>query len=134
MNPYSFTVSLRLSGARFDPDSASTQLGMVPKWKHVSGEKRIAPSGRELSGFYETNACSYLLCQKRVGSLSEFISEQVSMLEEKSVSFRQIAESGGKAEFFVGLYVSGNSGEVIRYNLLERLGALGIDLSLDIYG
>lgn len=133
MSSCSFTVSLRVSGIEFDPELVSYKLGITPRWKQLAGNKRIAPSGKELPGFYEVNKCSYQLCERREGSLSDFISEQIIKLESCSLSFRELAKSGGKAEFFIGLYISGNSGEVLKFDVLERLGALGVDLSLDVY-
>lgn len=101
MNPYSFTVSLRISGVEFDPDLVSSQLEITPKWKQVAGKKRVAPSGQELSGFYETNKCSYQLCERREGDLNEFIFEQANKLESCSLSFRDLAYSGGGGQSFL---------------------------------
>ena len=48
--------------------------------------------------------------------------------------FCEIRAGGGSVEFFVGWFLKGgNSGDAFEPELLARLGALDIRLSLDIY-
>ncbi|WP_256388442.1 hypothetical protein [Pandoraea sp. PE-S2R-1] len=37
-------------------------------------------------------------------------------------------------EFFIGWFSTGNTGETLDFELLKKLGELGIDLALDVYG
>jgi hypothetical protein len=45
----------------------------------------------------------------------------------------QVATSGGYAESFVGLFGDRNFGFVLPAPMVQRLGAIGLNLSLDIY-
>jgi hypothetical protein len=63
--------------------------------------------------------------------------EKISALADKMEPHRKFLSrfrsQGGRAEFFVGWYFVGNSGDVLSSDLMARLAKLKIDLSLDIY-
>ncbi|SEA75069.1 hypothetical protein SAMN05216411_1274 [Nitrosospira multiformis] len=55
------------------------------------------------------------------------------LLQHKEI-FRRIREDGGRAEFFIGWFSSGNTGDTFSHDLLRKMGELKIDLALDVYG
>ena len=61
-----------------------------------------------------------------------FLSQAVALLSEHRSLFREIRDTGGRVEFYIGLTAGGGMlGETIAYDLLHSLGDLGVDLSLD---
>lgn len=128
-----YTISLRIKGDHFAPDLVSASLGLPAQWKQKMGEQRRAPNGQCLDGFYETNYSSFLLCRKERGLLSEYLEKNLYQLESKKDTLNQVTKSGNSVELFIGWYGENHIGDILSGQLLSRLGALGISLSLDIY-
>jgi hypothetical protein len=66
-------------------------------------------------------------------ALEVFLTEQLARLKKVEKYFRHIRKTGGRIEFFVGLFSEKNMGAQVPSSLLATMGKLGIDLSLDIY-
>ena len=67
---------------------------------------------------------NYMMCLDRV----------VDSLLQHETLFRRIRDGGGNAEFFIGWFSTGNTGDTLSHDLLKKLGDLQIDLALDVYG
>ncbi|MBT1539272.1 hypothetical protein B7R78_0019905 [Ralstonia solanacearum] len=57
----------------------------------------------------------------------------VGLMQYKNV-FQAIRRDGGRAEFFIGWYSTGNTGDTFDSELLKQIGELEIDLAFDVYG
>lgn len=106
---------------------------MEPKWQHKKGEQRMTPKGTLLDGTYDLNYCSFSLNAYEGEELHEMLDRIAENLLSHEAFFSQIQNEGGRAEFFVGWYSTGNTGDVLNNNLLNKLAKLKIDLALDIY-
>ena len=65
--------------------------------------------------------------------IEDFLGQQVQLLREAKTFLKTIRKSGGRTEFFIGLFSERNIGVELPSSLLGSMAELGIDLSLDIY-
>ncbi len=134
MHAFRFSVSLRFFTQTVEPDEICALLGLKPKWMHRIGEPRVNPKGTLLGGVYEISYCSFRLTQVDGEGLNDMLSRVVQSLTQHKKIFHRIRDGGGRAEFFIGWYSSGNTGDTFDHGLLEKLSDLKIDLALDVYG
>jgi hypothetical protein len=112
---------------------------MEPKWTHQIGEPRITPDGELLGGVYDCNYCSFSLWRQNDENVDTEVLESVlSKMTDRLIvhkdMFLRIKNGGGSVEFFVGWFAGSNNGAIFNAALLKRMGELGLDLSLDVYG
>ena len=139
MYPYKFTVSLRIWHPQMDPELISKNLKLKPSIIHKAGEPRMTPNGIVLKGmnkenYWLANFHNYKNISTKKISLENYLFDQITILETSASFFRRIRRSGGRIEFFVGIFCNKkNIGAEFPFALHAALGKLGIDLSLDIY-
>lgn len=134
MNAFKFKISLRFFGKSFDPHELSAQLGIEATYIRKIGERRITPKGTILDGVYDESYCSFDIGRNAKEGLCEVLERAANSLLCHKDLFHRIRGSGGRIEMFIGWFSSGNSGEVLPYDFMAKLGDLGIDLALDVYG
>jgi len=134
MNPFDFSVSLRVFSNNIDPSEVSSTLGLEAEGEHRKGEPRRRPDGVLLKGVYEANYCSYHVKRHGDEELHETLARFTDSLMKHKDVFRKIFVDGGKAEYFIGWFTFGDSGDIFKHDLLGKLGALHIDLALAVYG
>jgi hypothetical protein len=137
MNPYRFKVSLRIRHPSLNPVEITSALGINPSRSWIAAEPRFTPSGSPLDVI---NRESYWTAELIAGNseengLSSAIAAVLDRLSPHAPFLARLNAEGGGAEFFVGWFCDAtNFGEVFGPHLLGRLAALGIGLSLDVYG
>ncbi len=134
MYPYDYALSLRIKHPEVDPQTFTDTLGRQPEVAWRAGERRTTPNGDLLEGHrtysYWTSRCT----SPDDSDIEAFIRRTIDELKPHRAFFINIRDSGGKVEFFVGLFVGyANMGFTLTHDLMSELGCLGIDLSLDIY-
>jgi hypothetical protein len=134
MHAFQFSVSLRFFSLIITPSEISEHLGLKPKWAHEKGAPRTTPKGVILGGVYDRSYCSFSLIRQGDEELHEMLSRVADEFFQKKDFFHQVRESNGRSELFIGWYSSGNTGDCFNHVLLSKLGELGIDLALDVYG
>jgi hypothetical protein len=67
-------------------------------------------------------------------TLTDSLLRCLELLEPHRAFLDQLVRTGGYIEVFVGWFMGGNTGEALGSELLQRMGNLGVSLSLDIYG
>lgn len=134
MHAFRFAVSLRVFSQTVDPSEICEQIGLEPKWKHTIGEPRKNLKGLLLGGVYDCSYCSFSLIRNGDEELHEMLDRIVDGLLQHETLFRRIRDGGGRTEFFIGWYSTGNTGDTFSNALLSKLGVLQIDLALDVYG
>jgi hypothetical protein len=138
MYTYRYAVSLRISHPNFAPEYISGKIRIQPSHSWMAGTRRSTPKGEPLKGVNEeTYWTSDLHKGKTLQSakipLEDFLVQQVRLLQKRKSFLKQIRETGGRTEFFVGLFPTKNMGAELPSSLLARMADLGIDLSLDVY-
>lgn len=136
MAEYRYAISLRVSHPSMDLEAISNALEIEPRVLWKSGGARRTPKGVPLPGVYETGFWSARLSNGTSADqdLPSALSAALDRITKAASLFIEIAETGGRVEFFIGWFFDeGNSGEVLDHRLLSRLAALKIDLSFDVY-
>ncbi|MDR3157488.1 MAG: DUF4279 domain-containing protein [Zoogloeaceae bacterium] len=138
MHPFCFSVSLRTFSKSPDPTVAPTEIAakleMNPEYIHKMGERRTTPDGMFLEGIYDENYCTFSLDRKGEEELNEMLARIIIELLPHKNLFHRIRSEGGRAEFFIGWFSTGNTGDTLGHDMLKKMGDLGIDLALDVYG
>lgn len=138
MYPYHYNVSLRIWHPTLTPADISETLEMSPARSWEAGGQRSTPKGNLLEGKNkETYWCAPTHKEKHLFSktalLEQSIEKLVHNLRKHRSFFQKIRETGGRIEFFIGLYATQNSGCVFSSSLLKLIAELEIDLAFDIY-
>ncbi len=94
----------------------------------------MSPKGVSLGGVYETSYCSFEIPQQTGEELSEMLDRVTNELTPHLELLSKIRACDGRIEFFIGWYSEGNTGDVFSYELMRKLGELGVDMAFDIYG
>src|SRR5215831_21088118 len=134
MNPYQFNLSLRIKHPERDLSDLYEKLSTVsmlkPKRIWKAGDARMTQDGRTLEGKYTESYCYFSVFdeprESNVDSLSSAMERVTDVLLPYKADFDSHTSSGGKLEFFVGLYVNANSGEEFSPGLIKTIGNLGI--------
>lgn len=134
MHALKFEISLRFFTKIVDPSEIYTELGLRPKWQHTIGEPRKTPKGDLLEGVYDSSYCTFCFNRRKNEQLHEMLDRIVDELLLHKELFDKIRNTGGRSEFFIGIYLIDNNGDTLTHKLLCKIAKLGIDLALDIYG
>jgi hypothetical protein len=134
MNDFNFKAALRFFGASFDPVILSDILNMTPAHMWKAGERRRTPKGTELEGWREQSYCSFDIDRHNGEDLSATLHRMVSAFTKHKTLFKDLRTDNIRIEIFVGWFSPGNTGSTLSCKLMSKLGALGIDLALDVYG
>ncbi|WP_243366542.1 DUF4279 domain-containing protein [Fundidesulfovibrio soli] len=134
MNPFKFSVSLRFWSKSIDCIEIANVILLQPDISHKAGEQRKTPKGTLLDGIYKENYCVFRIERQDDEDLSELLERIADDLLPYKDLFDRVRDEGGVAEFFIGWFTSGNSGDIFNHQLLQKLGELSIDLSFDVYG
>jgi hypothetical protein len=120
MEIFRFAVSLRLSHPTITPDEITSELGVKPR------HARTKPQG----GFYWCSDSEKGEDNELISAIDKFL----DLLEPHARFLHNFRSTGGTVELFVGWFTSQRSGGVeLPADRLAEMGALGIDLSLDVY-
>jgi hypothetical protein len=135
MNPFRYSISLRLRHPSMDPEAISTALGETPRFSWKAGDRRRTPAGQVLEGLNDT---TYWCSESIDGDGFELvytIGSNLESLESHRSFLTDFCSTGGELEYFIGWYTDGrNTGETFDSDLLRRLADLQIDLAFDVYG
>lgn len=105
-------------------------FGMDPRWLWRAGELNLrAKPPRARSASY----CSVEWLDTD-GPIAMALGDALDALAPLRAELADIVTSGGKLDFFVGLFVERSLGVLLSPPLLGRMAEAGIALQLDIYG
>ena len=127
-----YKVSFRVRSPSIDPHEIASGLVMEPEWAHKVGAMRTTPKGAKLGGVYKETYCSFPIVPHEGEGLNHLLARVASEFEDKEI-LSMVFNSGGRCEFFIGWFSSSNTGELFPCELLMKLGALRIDLAIDVY-
>lgn len=115
MTSTKFSVSLRIFHPSIDPDSISRKIDVEATRRWRVGEPKTTPTGERLIGVnHESYWCGSLPLRNR-RRLGSALSEAVDRLSRHRSFLREVEESGGKAELFIGCFSNGDWGaELLR--------------------
>lgn len=134
LNDYRFVVSLHIMHPSVAPQSISAALGLTPKRTGCRGDQRRSPAGVLRAETYDANHWTADLPIQDGSDVAEFLTGFVdSQTHEARSLTRQIADTGGAVELFIGLFATRCCDFAIPPESLRLLGEAGITLRLDYY-
>lgn len=133
MNPYRFDVLFRVFHPKMDPDEISMQLGMTATRKWRAGDQRRTPKGQPLEGIYKSSYCFFTLAREKRGGLPELMEKFIKRVSRHKAFLATITSTKGRLELYISMFPTKNSGEILDWRMLDRLGKFKISLALDIY-
>ncbi|MES9903775.1 MAG: hypothetical protein ABW168_14005 [Sedimenticola sp.] len=133
MTTDNYDVSLRVRHLTLNADVICDGVGLPPSRKWSVGEQRSTPKGKILEGCYKESYCSFKLSHGTDESLSEFLMRITSGLKNNASFKEKIISSGCDIEYFIGWYITKNTGDTFNQEFLKDIATLGISLAFDIY-
>lgn len=127
------SISLRLFSEAIGAEAMLSGVGLEASVTHNKGKPRQTPKGTPLDGVYSESFAVFPLVKNDNRWLSESIKECIARLAHAQNLFTEIKVTGGRAELFIGWFLSGSSGDILTSSLLLEVAGLGLDLSFDIY-
>jgi hypothetical protein len=133
MHPYKFYLSFRVFHPRESVARINKVVGLKPRVQNDVGVRRATPKGHLLDGTYDRTYCSYKLKDGMNSSLLACLSSWNLYFARRKLGLKKLSRSGGKLEYFLGLYIKSNGGLELDPKLIADAGRLGITFALDIY-
>ena len=97
-------------------------------WREGELDSRARPPRRRSSSY-----CS-VRWPNRGGSLEHALEDALAALAPLQAELAELCATGGRFDFFAGLFFLRTMGVALPPALLARLGATGVELQLDLYG
>jgi hypothetical protein len=130
-----FSASFRAHHPTKTAQEVVGQFGLQAKIMHSVGSQRMTPKGNLLNGVYERTYVSFPMDVDEYDSVEKFLLQMLNadFLKDEAC-LRDFVSTGGRLEFFLGIFCENNGGIEFDTDLMGRLAAKGVSLSLDIYG
>jgi hypothetical protein len=133
MNPYRFKLLLRAWHPRLTAAKVCQLIDLRPVVSRSIGERRATPKGRLLRGINSSTYCTFELAKGSDRRLTAALRDSNARLISRTREIRSFLKSGGTLEYFIGLFVKGNSGLVLEPELVKQAAKLEIRWAFDIY-
>jgi hypothetical protein len=129
-------ASFRLASEMLDPDEVSRITGLTPTLAYRKGDRRQLDDGREASpyriGMWSLDSAGGV---PDTAPLDEHLNWLLDCLEPAAAALAPLMGGGTQADFFCGYFMSEwNAGWTLAPTTLQRIGTLGAELGVDIYG
>lgn len=134
VDSYRYKVSLRVFHPTRRAEEIATNVGLKGHILQSVGEPRKAPKGEKLNGIYDRTYVTFNLEETHKEGVVELLRKTLEVtLVGKTPYLSELVETGGKVEFFVGMFGDENIGLEIDAGLISDLASARIAVSLDIY-
>ncbi len=140
MPDYMFCVSLKISHPKIEPIEITKELNIEPDSYHKIGEPRITANGRRLKRNYDSMFWRYDFTRgKKVNAkdilFEDFIAAKNDELGKHKAFFKNLKETGGTVEYFVGWFSvdSINMSIYLNPTVLSNTADLGVSIVLCAY-
>lgn len=132
MRPSQYDVKLRFWHPKRRIEEIVKTLRLKPEWGWNQGDPRRTPRGKVLEGLRLDSYLTIDVKGHRDGPAAA-VERQTKRLASRRRLLRAFARSGGEIEYWVSIFEENNSGEVFPHALLEFLGRLNINLSVEVF-
>jgi hypothetical protein len=134
MHPYKFKLSFRVHHPTVLSAKIVALIGRKPSVRWDVGAQRMSPKGNLLDGIHDRTYCSFPVSEGLDSTLVGSIRSWNRFLFTKKSGLAKLRRSGGRFDYFLGIFINSNAGLVVPPEVLREVGALGIELGLDMYG
>ncbi len=137
MHPYTFRVSLRANHPSRDLSFLSELFSLKCRHGWTAGDERVTPKGTPLGGLRKESYWSAHVTEDETSSeqwqLEDILERSVAEVLGQSTELSGFFATGGRLNYFVGLYGSRNYGLNFSPELMGKLVSAKIELQLDVY-
>jgi hypothetical protein len=133
MGPQRTVLSLHLHHPTRDLSTACAALGLVPRHIWTRGDEHQTPKGTKIGGIRDSSYCSIELGITSQEPLSDKIEAALALLRPHRGILRELSSEGGRLTFFIGWFCDEDTGEALRWQTLDEMSDLRIELGLNIY-
>ncbi len=137
VQPYSYTVSLRVWHPNLDPAEITSALALSPSRTWKAGERRTSPKGQLLEGIWDRSYwCSSVLLGPAHAvdePLERALARLTLRLNDARAFLLRVRAEGGVAEYYVGVHAPESFGYTFGPELLNGCAELGLALSVEVY-
>lgn len=134
MADFDYKVSFRVTHPSRTADEISAMLELTPRHCWNVGEPRATPKGTLLGGIRDRSYCSFPMGEGEDGRVASCVADALEALAPHDDYLSELRKTGGTFDFFIYWEADRSAGEAFPPDLLLKLGQLGIELQLDIYG
>ena len=131
---YNYALSFRAHHPTLSAKEVRAVFRMRPKISRRVGEPRRTPRGNLLKGVWKNTYLCFEVTVRVGEELPDAIERILKKLRKRSKEIQAFRASGGRMDFFIGIFVERNKGVTFEPDLLAELADVGIELQLDIYG
>ncbi len=131
--PFKYSIELQFRHPDIDPVRIATELNMKPSHSWKNGDLRVTPDGQKTGGIRKGSYANFRICEGYDGEFASALDFWVNNLESSAEFFRECRKSGGAIIFYIYWYPNGDTGEVLKPELLSRISNLGIELGINVY-
>jgi len=125
-------ISLRVWHPSMPAGEIALKLDLVPRFSWTAGDSRPASSD---GGVHEKTYVSMPLVRGADVELDEELLRLCSLLTCKAPFLSRIVQDGGKAEFYVSLFMTEGMGNFeLDYGVLREISGFGLGVSVEMYG
>jgi len=122
-------ASLRIIHDDLDPEEITRQLGTQPSWSWRKGEPRGKGKRPSHIGIWGLSTEKYVESR----DLRRHLDWLISQMSGKEETFAQLRARGYRLDVFCLWQSRGQGGPTISPKNMRGLGALGLELGIDIY-
>jgi hypothetical protein len=138
MNAYEFKVSLRITHPIMNPEIITDTIEIPPSRYWKAGQPRMSPKGTPLPGENRENYWAANLHEgKNVKSedilLEDYLLTVCSRFAHLKEFFKEIVDTGGHVEFFIGWFGQSMFGATFETKLMREVLELNAAIALDVY-
>lgn len=127
------SISLRLCHPTLPHSDIVREIGMKAEFSHTVGQQRRTPKGRLLEGLYRETYCCFKIKKKGASHLDDDLRPWCDFLEKHAIFLQVFLETGGRLEFYISIFLDGDRGFELDGPMLQRISALGVGLSVEMY-
>jgi hypothetical protein len=127
------SIALRVWHPTLPATEIVSRIALPVQFMNSVGEQRRTPKGQLLEGVYPQTYCCFQLKKKAASPLDEDLTPWCTFLEQHLLFMQDLVRSGGRTEFRVGIFLDGDRGFEFGNPLIQRIYALGLGLSIEMY-
>lgn len=129
-----YMIRLLIKHPSIDPATITAKLGLAPTgMTRRSGAPRETPKGNPLPGLWHQSTWSHHIDIRDKRSFFDEVVQLLELLEPNAAFLSEIIDSGGAIEMTVDLFGERNIGDSLGADHLRRLGALRINLGVEVF-
>jgi hypothetical protein len=133
MSAPTFSMSLRVWHPKRSADEILRVVRLPIRFHHTVGDPRKTPKGTPLEGIYKETYCCFELEKKTREYPERRITHWCQVIEAHSEFLADLVQTGGKAEFYVSVFLDGDRGFELDNELLTRMCAFRLGIAVEMY-